>query len=86
MEPEDRRVRDQAQTGLIVHRSSHLYVEVARSVRERIVGGEYTAGDRLPSEAGLCELYGVSRMTARRAVALLVRDGVVMTENGRGPS
>ena len=60
------------------------YAQVARDVRERIVGGEYRAGDRLPSEAGLCELYGVSRMTARRAVALLVRDGVVMTENGRG--
>ena len=48
------------------------------------MSGEYRAGDRLPSEAELCELYGVSRMTARRAVALLVRDGVVMTENGRG--
>ena len=60
------------------------YAQVARSVRERIVNGEYTAGDRLPSEAELCELYGVSRMTARRAVALLVRDGVVFTENGRG--
>lgn len=60
------------------------YLQVARGVRERIVNGEYRAGDRLPSEAELCELYGVSRMTARRAVALLVRDGVVMTENGRG--
>jgi DNA-binding GntR family transcriptional regulator len=60
------------------------YAQVARGVRERIVSGEYVAGDRLPSEAELCELYGVSRMTARRAVALLVRDGVVMTENGRG--
>lgn len=60
------------------------YAQVARGVRERIVSGEYRAGDRLPSEAELCALYGVSRMTARRAVGLLVRDGVVMTENGRG--
>ena len=60
------------------------YSQVARRIRERIVSGEYRAGDRLPSEAELCELYGVSRMTVRRAVALLVRDGVVMTENGRG--
>jgi DNA-binding GntR family transcriptional regulator len=70
----------------VVDRSSFEppYAQVARSVRERIVRGEYTVGDRLPSEAELCELYGVSRMTARRAVGLLVRDGVVMTENGRG--
>jgi GntR family transcriptional regulator len=60
------------------------YVQVARGVRERIVSGEYRAGDRLPSEAELCELYGVSRMTARRAVTLLSQDGVVFTENGRG--
>jgi GntR family transcriptional regulator len=60
------------------------YAQVARGVRERIVSGEYRAGDRLPSEAELCALHGVSRMTARRAVALLVRDGVVFTENGRG--
>ncbi len=60
------------------------YSQVARGIRERITNGEYRAGDRLPSEAELCGTYGVSRMTARRAVALLVRDGVVTTENGRG--
>ena len=70
----------------VVDRSSFEppYAQVARGVRERIVSGEYRAGDRLPSEAELCALYGVSRMTARRAVGLLVRDGVVLTENGRG--
>lgn len=60
------------------------YVQVARGVRERIVSGEYGPGDRLPSEAELCAVYGVSRMTARRAVKLLSQDGVVFTENGRG--
>jgi GntR family transcriptional regulator len=53
-------------------------------MRERITNGEYRAGDRLPSEADLCALWGVSRMTVRRAVKLLARDGVVFTENGRG--
>ena len=53
-------------------------------MRERIMSGEYRAGDRLPSEAELCALYGVSRMTVRRAVTQLVQDGVVFTENGRG--
>jgi GntR family transcriptional regulator len=53
-------------------------------MRERIVNGEYQAGDRLPSEAELCAAYGVSRMTVRRAVTRLVQDGVAVTENGRG--
>ena len=60
------------------------YAQVARAMRERITNGEYRAGDRLPSEAELCASYGVSRMTVRRAVTLLARDGVVFTENGRG--
>ncbi len=60
------------------------YAQVARGMRERIVDGEYRAGDRLPSEAELCALYGVSRMTVRRAVTLLAQEGVVFTENGRG--
>ena len=60
------------------------YSQVARGIRERIMSGEYRAGDRLPSEAELCAMYGVSRMTARRAVTSLVQDGVVLTENGRG--
>ena len=60
------------------------YSQVARDIRGHIVTGEYRSGDRLPSEAELCAMYGVSRMTVRRSVALLVRDGVVVTENGRG--
>jgi GntR family transcriptional regulator len=60
------------------------YSQVARDIRGHIVTGEYRSGDRLPSEADLCAMYGVSRMTVRRAVALLVQDGVVFTENGRG--
>jgi DNA-binding GntR family transcriptional regulator len=49
------------------------YAQVARGMRERILSGEYQAGDRLPSEAELCALYGVSRMTVRRAVKLLAQ-------------
>jgi GntR family transcriptional regulator len=60
------------------------YSQLARGIRERIRSGEYRAGDRLPSEAELCAMYGVSRMTVRRAVMLLVQDGVAFTENGRG--
>jgi GntR family transcriptional regulator len=60
------------------------YAQVARGMRERIMNGEYRPGDRLPSEAELCAMYGVSRMTVRRAVTLLAQDGVVLTENGRG--
>ncbi len=60
------------------------YAQLARLLRERIAGGEYRPGDRLPSEAELCEAYGVSPMTVRRAVTVLVQEEVATTEQGRG--
>jgi GntR family transcriptional regulator len=60
------------------------YAQLARLLRERIASGEYRSGDRLPSEAELCETYGVSPMTVRRAVTQLVREEVATTEQGRG--
>jgi len=41
-------------------------------------------GSPLPSETELMERYGVSRNSARSAVALLRIEGVVLTEHGRG--
>jgi GntR family transcriptional regulator len=60
------------------------YSQVARLLRDRIATGEYRSGDRLPSEAELCDAYQVSPMTVRRAVTLLVQEGVATTEQGRG--
>lgn len=60
------------------------YAQLARQLRERIAVGEYRPGDRLPSEAELCATYGVSPMTVRRAVTLLVQKEVAETEQGRG--
>lgn len=43
-----------------------------------------TAGDKLPSESEVCELFGVGRSTAREAMKLLEQHGVVTAEQGRG--
>lgn len=46
--------------------------------------GNLRPGDQLPSEAQLCERYDVSPMTVRRAINLLVDQGFVVAEQGRG--
>jgi GntR family transcriptional regulator len=56
--------------------ADHLRAEIERGVRE--------PGSQLPSESQLMAEYDVSRVTARRALALLVTDGLVVSEHGRG--
>ena len=60
------------------------YAQLVRILRRQIAAGVFRPGDRLPSEAQLCERYGVSPMTVRRAINILVDQGVVIAEQGRG--
>lgn len=60
------------------------YAQLVRILLGRIAAGEFRPGDRLPSEAQLCECYGVSPMTVRRVINILADRGVVIAEQGRG--
>jgi DNA-binding GntR family transcriptional regulator len=59
-----------------------LYVQVATLLRARIDSGELTS--RLPSLRTITQEYGVSHITAEKAVQLLREDGLVVTVIGRG--
>jgi DNA-binding GntR family transcriptional regulator len=61
-----------------------LYVQLAGIVRRMIQNGKLQHLDPLPSESSLVQTYGVSRDTARRAVARLRDEGVVFTVPHRG--
>lgn len=58
--------------------------QIADELRGRINRGELEPGDMLPSEAALCEQYGVSRTTVRAALSALANEGLVTSESGRG--
>lgn len=53
-------------------------------LRERLEGGEYAAHDQLPSESDLGDLFGVSRITVRRALATLENEGLIYRRQGLG--
>ena len=59
-----------------------LYRQVAGILRERIASGDIIS--RLPSLKTITQEYGVSHVTAEKAVALLREEGLVVVVIGRG--
>ena len=57
---------------------------VCSALRDEILGGQRVAGEKLPSEAGLTERFGVSRTVVREAIASLRADGLVEARHGVG--
>lgn len=61
-----------------------LYGQLYNDLVDKISAGEWKVGDKIPTEAELCELYGVSRITVRRALNELLQKGLIRREIGRG--
>jgi DNA-binding FadR family transcriptional regulator len=60
------------------------YQIVAQALRHEIISGQLGVGDRLPSEAELCEHFGVSRSTIREALRMLTSQRLISTVRGQG--
>ncbi len=60
------------------------YLHIANSIAEQIGAGVYRSGDQLPTEQQLRERFGVSPVTVRRAISLLLDRGLVTTTQGKG--
>jgi DNA-binding GntR family transcriptional regulator len=60
------------------------YVYIANTMEEQIGAGLYRPGDQLPTEPQLRATFGVSPMTIRRAVNILLDRGLVTTTQGKG--
>jgi GntR family transcriptional regulator len=61
-----------------------LYYQLAELIKEQIRGGELRPGDQLPAERALSEQHTISRMTARQAIAYLIREGALVARHGLG--
>ncbi|ABM23410.1 FadR family transcriptional regulator [Shewanella putrefaciens] len=56
--------------------------EVGQQLKNAILGGDYKAGDKLPSERELIELFQVSRTVIREAIKSLEAGGLVEIRQG----
>ena len=45
-----------------------LYVRIRRDLKDRITAGTYAPNQALPTEAQICEQFGVSRITVTKAL------------------
>ena len=61
-----------------------LYLEVAEQLKKDIFSGKYPVGSMLPTENELEEMFGVSKITVRKAIELLATDEYVEKKSGRG--
>ncbi|MFN8207729.1 MAG: GntR family transcriptional regulator [Bacteroidales bacterium] len=60
------------------------YRKLYELLRKHIEEGIYKEGDLLPSENELCQLYGMTRPTARQALAALASEGYIRKQQGKG--
>lgn len=68
----------------MVHRSPPVAQQVYELLRQRVLKGEYTHGQRIPSETQLAEEFEVSRATVRHALAMLEAQKLVSRRQGDG--
>jgi GntR family transcriptional regulator len=61
-----------------------LYMQVERRIEDLLLQGRYKAGDRIPPEAELVDILGVSRVTVRAGLARLVERGLLERRRGSG--
>ncbi len=60
------------------------YQQVYTTIRQWIFQGHYPPQSRVEPEKELCEMFGVSRITVRKALQLLAAEGLVKSVQGKG--
>jgi GntR family transcriptional regulator len=61
-----------------------LYYQLKEKLLYRIQKGEWKNGQKIPPETELCAIYKISRITVRKAIEELVRDGYLVRFQGKG--
>lgn len=64
--------------------STPLYDQLKQKIREAIDQGVFKHGEKVPNEGELCEIYGVSRITVRKAMQELCNEGFLERKQGKG--
>ena len=61
-----------------------LYSQISDDIRNKIYSQELSENQKIPSESELMDKYGVSRGTVKKALKILVDEGVLKQIQGKG--
>ncbi|WP_181009068.1 winged helix-turn-helix domain-containing protein, partial [Streptomyces sp. SM12] len=61
-----------------------MYMQIASDLREEITSGRYAPDTALPLMRDIAAQYGVSDITVRKALGVLVREGLVESRRRAG--
>jgi GntR family transcriptional regulator len=61
-----------------------MYLQIMEQIKHRIAVGDWRAGDEIPSIRQLAVGLRVSLITVKRAYLELEREGVIVTQHGKG--
>ena len=74
------RIEEQNKGGSMKTKYKTIYEEMKNAIES----GEYKVGDLIPDEMTMCDRYGCSRMTVKKAYDLLVLEGYIYRKQGQG--
>lgn len=60
------------------------YMEIYTDIRDKINNNEYTINEKLPDGDTLAEYYQCSKLTVKKALDILVKEGMVVRRRGSG--
>jgi len=64
--------------------SRPMYLQIMEQVKQRVAVGEWARGEEIPSIRQLAVALRVSVITVKRAYLELEREGVILTQQGKG--
>ncbi|MFA7229206.1 MAG: GntR family transcriptional regulator, partial [Melioribacteraceae bacterium] len=61
-----------------------LYKQLVEKITGKIERGELKPGDQIPSQNELIKEFRVSMITVKKALSILIQEGVLFTRLGKG--
>ena len=61
-----------------------IYLQITEQIRQRVVLGDWKPGEQIPSIRAMAIALQISVITVKRAYLELEREGVIVTQHGKG--